>query len=227
LPLALPGVVTAVIFTFIQTWNEFVVALTLTSTPDRQPLTVGITTFIGQYQVQWQFLFAASLVAIVPATHSPDRPSLQAMTPTQERMLFTFLGSDFLFWSSLGLMHDRMIGTMLATDPALLAAASPAEKARTERIMRGILPVSRRQRGLMNDAKLTANPARQDLEKITAPTLAISLEDDRFGTLDGARYLAAQVPGARLVAWPTGGHVWIGHDEDLFAEIDAFLRENA
>lgn len=66
LPLALPGVVTAVIFTFIQTWNEFVVALTLTSTPDRQPLTVGITTFIGQYQVQWQYLFSASLVAIVP-----------------------------------------------------------------------------------------------------------------------------------------------------------------
>lgn len=66
LPLALPGVVTALIFTFIQTWNEFVVALTLTSTPDRQPLTVGITTFIGQYQVQWQYLFAVSLVAILP-----------------------------------------------------------------------------------------------------------------------------------------------------------------
>lgn len=66
LPLAVPGLVTAVIFTFITAWNEFVIALTLTSTPETQPLTVGITAFIGQYEVQWQFLFAASLIAIVP-----------------------------------------------------------------------------------------------------------------------------------------------------------------
>ncbi|MFN8623703.1 MAG: carbohydrate ABC transporter permease, partial [Chloroflexota bacterium] len=33
---------------------------------DVQPLTVGVTVFIGLYDVQWQYLFAASLVAIVP-----------------------------------------------------------------------------------------------------------------------------------------------------------------
>jgi multiple sugar transport system permease protein len=66
LPLAMPGVVTAVIFTFIAAWNEFVVALTLAQTTDIQPLTVGVNTFIGQYQVSWQYLFATSLIAIVP-----------------------------------------------------------------------------------------------------------------------------------------------------------------
>ena len=66
LPLALPGIVTAVIFTFIAAWNEFVIAFTLSSTPDVQPLTVGVTVFIGLYDVQWQYLFAAALVAIVP-----------------------------------------------------------------------------------------------------------------------------------------------------------------
>jgi len=58
--------VTAVIFTFIAAWNEFVIALTLAQTPDIQPLTVGVTTFIGQYEIQWQYLFAASLFAVVP-----------------------------------------------------------------------------------------------------------------------------------------------------------------
>ncbi|MEV7028050.1 carbohydrate ABC transporter permease, partial [Kitasatospora sp. NPDC093558] len=53
LPLALPGVVTAVIFTFISAWNEFVMGLTLTTTPERQPLTVGIDNMIGAYSVQW------------------------------------------------------------------------------------------------------------------------------------------------------------------------------
>jgi multiple sugar transport system permease protein len=66
LPLALPGIVTAVIFTFIAAWNEFVVALTLAQSPDIKPLTVGITTFIGQYRVAWQYLFASSVIAIVP-----------------------------------------------------------------------------------------------------------------------------------------------------------------
>ncbi len=66
LPLALPGIITATVFTFIAAWNEFVIALTLTSSPEIRPLTVGVTTFIGQYEVQWQYLFAASLVAVVP-----------------------------------------------------------------------------------------------------------------------------------------------------------------
>lgn len=66
LPLALPGVVTAVIFTFIAAWNEFIMGLTLTTSPERQPLTVGINNMIGAYSVQWNQVFAASLVAIVP-----------------------------------------------------------------------------------------------------------------------------------------------------------------
>jgi multiple sugar transport system permease protein len=66
LPLSLPGLTTAFIFTFIAAWNEFVIALTLTSSPDQEPLTVGLTALIGFYQVQWQYLFAGSLIAIVP-----------------------------------------------------------------------------------------------------------------------------------------------------------------
>ncbi|MGW5425184.1 carbohydrate ABC transporter permease [Streptomyces sp. NPDC003943] len=66
LPLAMPGIVTAVIFTFIAAWNEFIMGLTLTTSPERQPLTVGINNMIGAYSVQWNQVFAASLVAIVP-----------------------------------------------------------------------------------------------------------------------------------------------------------------
>ncbi|MFI7440943.1 carbohydrate ABC transporter permease [Nonomuraea indica] len=66
LPLAMPGVITALIFTFIAAWNEFVVALTLTTTPANQPLTVALNAFIGQYQVDWQNLFAGSVIATIP-----------------------------------------------------------------------------------------------------------------------------------------------------------------
>jgi multiple sugar transport system permease protein len=66
LPLALPGIVTAVIFTFIAAWNEFIVALTLTSEPGQRPLTVAIHNYIGQYSVDWGHLFAGSVIATVP-----------------------------------------------------------------------------------------------------------------------------------------------------------------
>jgi multiple sugar transport system permease protein len=66
LPLAWPGVVTALIFTFIAAWNEFVVALILTTDPSKQPLTVALDSFIGGYQIDWGHLFAASAVATIP-----------------------------------------------------------------------------------------------------------------------------------------------------------------
>ncbi|WP_229070746.1 carbohydrate ABC transporter permease [Actinoplanes sp. DH11] len=66
LPLAWPGVVTALIFTFIAAWNEFVVALILTSDPAKQPLTVVLDSYLGGYQIDWGHLFAASAVATVP-----------------------------------------------------------------------------------------------------------------------------------------------------------------
>ncbi len=166
----------------------------------------------------------SALIAIVPATYAPDRRTYAPMSPMQVRAMRAMLGSDFLFWAALQLMRDQMIGTMLATDPALVHSASLDDQARVDHILRNILPVSRRQRGLMNDAVLAANPAMQDIERIAAPTLAVSLEDDRFGTFDAARYMVSRIPGARLVGYPTGGHVWVGHNAELFAAVDDFLK---
>lgn len=66
LPLALPGIVTALIFTFISAWNEFIVALTLTTSAATEPLTVALNAYIGQYQVDWSHLFAGSVIATIP-----------------------------------------------------------------------------------------------------------------------------------------------------------------
>lgn len=66
LPLTRPGLVTAVIFTFIAAWNEYVVALTLMSDDAKKPLTVGINSYVTGYSQHWDQLFAASLIAIVP-----------------------------------------------------------------------------------------------------------------------------------------------------------------
>ena len=66
LPVAAPGIVTTLIFIFINAWNEFTVALCLISTETIKPLTVGINIFNGYNIIEWQYLFASSIFAIIP-----------------------------------------------------------------------------------------------------------------------------------------------------------------
>jgi len=66
LPLVWPGIVTAVVFTFIACWNEFAASLILLPTDTNQPLTVALTKFIGQYESAWQYVFAVSIIGILP-----------------------------------------------------------------------------------------------------------------------------------------------------------------
>ena len=66
LPVAAPGIVTTLIFIFINAWNEYTVALCLISTDTIKPMTVGINIFNGYNIIEWQYLFAGSIFAIVP-----------------------------------------------------------------------------------------------------------------------------------------------------------------
>jgi multiple sugar transport system permease protein len=66
LPLVWPGIVTAVVFTFVASWNEFAASLVLLTTAGNQPLSVALTKFVGQYETSWHYVFGVSVVAIVP-----------------------------------------------------------------------------------------------------------------------------------------------------------------
>jgi trehalose/maltose transport system permease protein len=67
-PLGAPGVVTAGLLVFIFAWNEFLFAITLTSTPDRRPVPAAIAFFTGstQFEIPLGTISAASVVVTVP-----------------------------------------------------------------------------------------------------------------------------------------------------------------
>ena len=65
-PLAAPGLATAGIIVFVNTWNEFLVALTLTSSTEMRTITVGIALFRGEFTFPWGVISAAVLLATVP-----------------------------------------------------------------------------------------------------------------------------------------------------------------
>jgi multiple sugar transport system permease protein len=67
LPLALPGLVTCVIFTFVSAWNEFAMARALVfGNRAKWPLTLGLSDFEQLYENEWHYMFATSLIAIIP-----------------------------------------------------------------------------------------------------------------------------------------------------------------
>jgi multiple sugar transport system permease protein len=65
-PLLLPGMVAAGTYSFILTWNEFLYALTFTSSTGSRTLPVGLHLFIGEYQIRWDLLTAAGVLSVVP-----------------------------------------------------------------------------------------------------------------------------------------------------------------
>jgi multiple sugar transport system permease protein len=68
LPLAAPGLVTAGLLAFIFAWNEFLLSITLTSTPNRRPVSAAIAFFTGstQFQVPIGTISAATVVITIP-----------------------------------------------------------------------------------------------------------------------------------------------------------------
>jgi ABC-type glycerol-3-phosphate transport system permease component len=66
LPLALPGIATTAILTFVYCWNEFLFALSFTLGPERQTVPVAIALFRGRHQVPWGEVLAASVLATLP-----------------------------------------------------------------------------------------------------------------------------------------------------------------
>lgn len=66
IPIAAPGVVTAIVYTFIFAWNEFLFALSFMQSADKTPLTIGLFQFVGRFAVEWELLLSAAFMAIIP-----------------------------------------------------------------------------------------------------------------------------------------------------------------
>jgi multiple sugar transport system permease protein len=66
IPLAAPGLIATAIFAVIATYNDFIIALTLTSTPAAQTVPVGVSTLIGKIQIEWGPMAAAGVVGALP-----------------------------------------------------------------------------------------------------------------------------------------------------------------
>lgn len=66
LPISTPGLASSAIFTFINAWNEYMIANVFIQTDSRKTLPLGLTNFILQFGAEWGSLMAAATIAIIP-----------------------------------------------------------------------------------------------------------------------------------------------------------------
>lgn len=94
-------------------------------------------------------------LAFVPraANEPPQKPSLLA-----QFVMNTTLRSDFFFWLSMKSARDIMMKTILGTPPIDFKNATKDEQARVLQVLRNILPISQREKGLRNDAATAQKP---------------------------------------------------------------------
>ena len=161
-----------------------------------------------------------ALVLVVPAPLTP--PQANDALAAFVRAMF---GSDFLAWPMIRLAPILPAATraILGSDPALVRAAEPSERARARQILDRLLPVGPRRAGMAFDLGSAANPEPCAIDKIACPVLTISAADDAFGTAARAKAIAAGVANGAAVIYPSGGHALIGDYEEARDEIVAFL----
>jgi 2-hydroxy-6-oxonona-2,4-dienedioate hydrolase len=167
----------------------------------------------------------SALILLAPLAYKPpsQTDSAPPMAPWVENTMMAVIGSDFLFWSALQVARGQLIRTVLATPPELLTAASTAERARVEAMLDAILPVSARAAGLRSDSAVGKSLVPMPLETVRAPTLIIAARDDGYGTYASAEYTTRQIAGAKFIGFETGGHTWVGHDDEVMAAIADLL----
>jgi 2-hydroxy-6-oxonona-2,4-dienedioate hydrolase len=163
-----------------------------------------------------------ALVLLVPADYLPPEVTIHGGA-----LVRAIFNSDFLAWALIKLMPvlpGGMTRMMLGTDPAVVRAANWDEQARVKQVLDHLLPVGPRTAGMNFDVATAATREPYAIEKISCPVLAVSAEDDRFGTARRARLIGSSVQHSRVIVFQTGGHALVGHMADTVREGVAFLK---
>jgi multiple sugar transport system permease protein len=65
-PLSKPALICTGLFTFLNTWNDFIGPLIYLNGETKYTLQLGLRSFIGMYTAQWHLMMAAATVVIIP-----------------------------------------------------------------------------------------------------------------------------------------------------------------
>lgn len=66
LPMSKPALMTVCVFTFMNTWNDFIGPMIYLKDVQKYTVSLGLQQFISQYTTEWHYMMAAATVAVLP-----------------------------------------------------------------------------------------------------------------------------------------------------------------
>jgi len=135
-------------------------------------------------------------------------------------------GSDFIYWSSVRLFGKSM-SAMFIPKEVFNSLSEEERKTMISSIYLSSLPVSARTKGILFDMYVSnlAIDETFPFEEISVPVLVVHAKDDPAPPYSGAVMVSELIPGCKLVSVETGGHLLIGHEEEIRDVISEFIGQ--
>ena len=169
----------------------------------------------------------SALILMEPAAPGKDMP------PAPPRFIFdSLLRSDFLYWAMTKISFTRSFLENSVGVPKGFVL-TPEMQTEVDRVLESTLPVSARNDGMIFDMFYSgemyeelSGTAPYPLSQVETPVLLISTLDDPNSIPENVKAMSEIFPHARLFVLPDGGHLTLGHKDEVKAEIAQFLNSN-
>jgi pimeloyl-ACP methyl ester carboxylesterase len=161
------------------------------------------------------------LTLVLAASALPGaKPPPRLLRPLMLRVF----GSDALFWTIRRFMppvFTRMLGVPKGYRP------TGAERRSIDQVADSIFPLGPRASGAAFDM-FVGNPSvnAAPLEDLRVPTLLIHAADDTLAPYATALAAARRIPNVELITIARGGHLFLGHENVVRAEIQRFIKQH-
>lgn len=191
---------------------------------------VAILAMSGGVPPTLQFAqkFPERTTALVLLSSAPFTP----LTAEQQNLAIpawiyqALFGSDFVFWAIVKL-YPSALDRLFDVSGDARAQMTAQDRVFVSGLVAAFLPVTGRTEGLRNEGIAVDPRTRYDLERISAPTLVVHARDDGINPFEFGAYTAQNIADAEFLALPGGGHLLLGHSEEVRERVNSFLKIHA
>jgi pimeloyl-ACP methyl ester carboxylesterase len=167
-------------------------------------------------------LFAAlhpervSSLTLISAGVATSRAANQSDANRKGDMLVRIYKSDLLYWTATTVFRSQFL-ELMGANANVIAGLTPEQHVLTTHVIDYMNPASPRAAGAAFDNAAAMPNAR--IAAIRAPTLIVHAKDDALQLFHNAEFAAATIPGARLLAYETGGHLLMITEQASIREV--------
>lgn len=163
-----------------------------------------------------------NMALLSSAPFTPFSPDIEDR-PIPTWAYSALLGNDTVYWFLSKSLRGQLRAAFDAR-PDLLDGATLGEVEFVERLIDGFLPASKRVDGVNNEGAAIAPSSSYKLGSVQSRVLIIHARDDRLNPVAVADRLGAGIPSVKLVIFDQGGHLLLGHHEEIAQEIATHFR---